>query len=205
MVPYNFEGDVTLFKNIPSDIDLTIEGEQSNAIISYNLVHDDSKRAIKAKITQNDDFVSIESELYIESLIDWAYNVKILSSRDEFNELMLSTTLTPVDKKNVYETSFEMVTPWQKYLVDKINITSLINLNPSDGDIKLFYEISKFNGESGCEWKYLQKQQKQDYQFKIHVDSKERGKHMSTQFAYVNAPKTPTDVSFAIDINSIWK
>lgn len=196
--PYDFEGTVGFLKNIPSQADLIIK---NNIKINYNLKHEGSTRTITAKVSQNEKFMILESELFIESLLDWAYNVKILSSRNELNELKLSTSLTP-ENKSKYATSFIMETPWKAYLIDKINISSEINLNPVDGDVNLFYEISKYQGDAGCIWKWLQKQSKQDYVFKIFTNSTD--KNFFTEFSYLNPENSPTDVTFAVDVNAIW-
>jgi hypothetical protein len=196
--PYDFEGTVGFIRNIPSQADITIKNDIK---INYDLKLEGTTRKITAKVSQNEKFMSFESELFNENLLDWAYNVKILSSRSELNELKLSTSLTPESKSN-FATSFIMETPWKAYLIDKINISSEINLNPVDGDVILIYEISKYQGDAGCVWKWLQKQSKQDYLFKIFTNSTD--KNFLTEFSYLSPQKSPTDVTFAIDINSIW-
>jgi hypothetical protein len=198
--PFSFEGDVVMHKNFPSQADVVINTDGGDAVISYNLAFDEFKRSIKAKVSRNAEFVNFESELYVQDLLDWAYNVKIVSSREELNELMLSTMLSP-HSKTQYEASFEMTSPWADHHIDRINISSIINLNNNYGDANLLYAISKHEGESKCAWKW----QKQEYLFKVDLDSKDTGKHFNTEVSYASQPKAPTDVLFVIDINSIWK
>jgi hypothetical protein len=148
--------------------------------------------------------VNFESELFVQDLLDWAYNIKVISSHNDINELKLSTSLTPIPK-NQYEASFEMTTPWKEYSVDKINVSSVVNMNPAEGSAKLFYEVSQHSGNSEYSWKWIDKQQKQDYELKVLMKSNDTGKHFNTEFAFVNPQKAPADVSFSIDINSLWK
>lgn len=203
--PHSFQGDVTLYKNIPTQVDLIIKDSSgSDASLSYNLIFDDLKRSIKSRIAKDDDFISFESELYIQHLMDWAYNIKIQSSKSELNELMLSTMLTPLSKTQ-FETSFEMITPWSTHFIDKVNVSSLMKLNSNDGDFKLFYEISSLAGSGGCSWKSIQKQSKQDYQLKVFTEKSDKSKHFTTEMSYANSLKTPTDLNFMVDVNSIWR
>lgn len=204
MLPHSFEGNVTLFKNLPVKADLVIEDSKgSNAVLNYKLDFEDMKRSIQTKVSKDDDFLSFESELYIQHLMDWAYNIKIQSSKEEMNELMLSTTLTPLSKTQ-FESSFEMMTPWSNHFIDKVNVSSVMKLNSNDGDFKLFYEISNLTGSGGCSWKWIQKNLKQDYQVKIFTEKKDKSKHFSTEISYTNSSKTPADLAFMVDVNSIW-
>lgn len=204
LFPHNFEGDVTLYKNLPTQAELTFkDSKEGDATLSYNLLFDDLKRSIKSVVKKNDDFISFESELYIQSLLDWAYNVKIQSSKAEFNEVKLSTTLTPLSKTQ-YESSFEMMTPWSNHFIENVNVSSVLKLNNNDGDFKLRYEISKLVGSGGCSWKWQQRVLRQDYQLKIFTEKEDRSKHFSTEIAYTNSSKTPTDFKFAVDVNSVW-
>lgn len=204
MLPHSFEGDVTLFKNLPIQADFTIKDSKGKtAMLNYNLVFEDMKRLIKTHVKKDDDFISFESELYIKHLMDWAYNIRIQSSKEEFNELKLSTMLTPLSKTQ-FESSFEMSTPWSSHYIDNVNVSSLLKLNGNDGDFKLLYEISKLAGSGGCSWKWLQKPLKQEYQLNVFTEKKDKSKRFSTEIAYSNSSKTPTDFSFAVDINSVW-
>lgn len=204
MLPHFFEGDVTMLKSIPTQAELIIKDSKgSDASLIYNLNFEDMKRSIKTTVSKDNDFISFESELYIQNLLDWAYNVKIQSSKEELNELMLSTTLTPLTKSR-FETSFEMITPWSTHYVDKVNVSSIFNLNGNDGDLKLQYEISSLAGSGGCSWKWIQKTLKQDYQLKIFRENKDKSKHFSTEITLTNSSKTPTDFGFLVDINSLW-
>lgn len=205
MLPHSFEGDVMMFKNIPTQADLVIKDSKgSDAKLSYNLNFEDMKRTIKTSVSKDDDFISFESELYIQTLLDWAYNVKIQSSKVELNELMLSTTLTPLTKTQ-FESSFEMMTPWSTHFIDKVNVSSILKLNGNDGDFQLQYEISDLAGSGGCSWKWIQKLLKQDYQLKIFRENKDKSKRFLTEITLTNSSKTPTDFSFIVDINSLWK
>lgn len=202
--PHDFTGDVTLYKNLPTQADFTIKDSRgSDTSVSYNLLFDDLKRSIKTMVKKDNDFISFESELYIQSLLDWAYNVKIQSSKAELNELKLSTTLTPLSKTQ-FESSFEMSTPWSNHYIDKVNVSSLLKLNNNDGDFKLYYEISKLAGVGGCSWKWIQKLLRQDYQLKIFTEQKDENKHFATEISYTNSSKAPTDMKFAINVNSLW-
>lgn len=204
MLPHSFAGDVTMFKNIPTQADLIIKDSKgSDAKLSYSLNFEDMKRSIKTAVSKDDDFINFESELYIQNLLDWAYNVKIQSSKSEINELMLSTTLTPLTKTH-FETSFEMITPWSAHYIDKVNVSGILNLNDTVGDFKLHYEISNLTGIGGCSWKWVQKLLKQDYQLKIFRENREKTKTFSTQISLFNSTKTPTDVAFFVDVNSLW-
>lgn len=204
LLPHSFEGDVTFHKSLPVQAELTFkDAKQGDATLTYNLKFEDMKRSISTKIAKNNDFISFESELYIQHLTDWAYNIKIQSSKPELNELMLSTTLTPFSK-NQFESSFEMITPWQDYFIDNVNVSSNLKLNGNDGDFKMDYQISKLAGSGGCSWKYLEKPLRQDYQLKVFTEKKDKSKHFSTEIAYTNTTKAPTDVKFIVDVNSIW-
>jgi hypothetical protein len=80
-----------------------------------------------------------------------------------------------------------------------------MKLNGNDGDFKLDYEISNFAGSGGCSWKWLQRVLKQDYHIKIFTENKDRSRHFSTEIAYTNSSKAPTDFAFTVDVNSIWE
>lgn len=204
LLPHNFEGEVTLYKNLPTQAEITIKDSKGiDTSLTYNLLFEDLKRSIKTTVKKDDDFISFESELYIQSLLDWAYNVKIQSSKVEFNELKLSTTLTPLSKTQ-FESSFEMITPWSEHFIDKVNVSSLLKLNNNDGDFKLYYEISKLAGAGGCSWKWIQKLLRQEYQLKVFTEQKGNNKHFATEILYSNSSKTPTDMKFAMNVNSIW-
>lgn len=204
LLPHNFEGEVTLYKNLPTQAEITIKDSKGiDTSLTYNLLFEDLKRSIKTTVKKDDDFISFESELYIQSLLDWAYNVKIQSSKVEFNELKLSTTLTPLSKTQ-FESSFEMITPWSEHFIDKVNVSSLLKLNNNDGDFKLYYEISKLAGAGGCSWKWIQKLLRQEYQLKVFTEQKGNNKHFATEISYSNSSKTPTDMKFAMNVNSIW-
>lgn len=203
-IPYDFEGDVILQRNFPHQADLTFKHDNSQSKLNFVISADDFKKSIKANLSKDIDYLNFESELYVQDLLDWAYNIKVISSRKELNEMMLSTTLSPLPKKQ-YEASFEMTSPWKEYLIDKINVSSLLNLNINDGSAKLFYDISKHTGNTEYSWKWIDRQQKQDYQFKALMISNDTGKHFNTELSYINPQKSPADVSFSIDINSLWK
>lgn len=204
LLPHSFEGSVTLYKNVPTQAELVIKDPKgSDAHLTYNLNFEDMKRSIKTVISKDNDFISFESELYIQNLLDWAYNVKIQTSKSELNELMLSTTLTPLSKTQ-FESSFEMITPWSASFIDKVNVSSILKLTGSDGDFRLNYEISKLAGAGGCYWKWLQRPQKQDYQLKIFTEKKDKSKHFSTEISLTNSSKAPSDFGFMIDINELW-
>lgn len=203
MVPYEFEGDVILQSNFPHQADLTFRNVNGDSNLNFVITNDDFKRSIKANLSKNSDFVHFESELYVQDLLDWAYNIKILSSRKEVKEIMLSTTLSPLPK-NLYEASFEMTSPWKEFFLDKVNISSVLNLSPTDGNAKLFYSISEYIGSNEYAWKWIDKQQKQNYEFRALMASN-TGKNFNSVFKYVNPQKAPADVSFLIDINSLWK
>lgn len=200
-VPYDFDGTIGFTKNIPSRADLTIKNDIQ---IKYELELEGSTRKITANVSQvNGKFMSFESELFIENIVDWAYNVRITSSRDDLNELKLSTSLTP-ESKSQYVAQFVMMTPWKSHMIDKVNISSDLNLNLADGSTVMSYEISKFNGNAECAWRWQQKQSKQDYMMKIATNSIDSGRTFKSEFSYLNPSKSPADAAFSIDINSIW-
>lgn len=199
-IPYDFEGTVGFTNNVPSHAEIVIKNDIK---IKYDMELENSMHLITANVSQNDKFVSFESRLIIETIVDWAYNVRILSSREDLNELKLSTSLTP-EKKGKFVGSFEMMTPWKSHMIDKINISSETNLNVNDGSTKMSYEISKFRGNAECAWRWLQKQGKQDYMMKIATNSLDSDKNFKTEFSYLNPSKSPADVAFSIDISSIW-
>lgn len=204
LLPHKFEGDVTFYNNLPIKADLIVKDtKESDAILNYNLNFDDLKRSIKTRVTKDNDFISFESELYIHDLLDWAYNVKIQSSKIELNELMLSTTLTPLSKTQ-YESSFEMITPWRDHFIEKVNVSSLLNLNGNEGNFKLLYEISKLAGSGGCSWKWYQRQVNQDYHLKIFTEKKNENKRFSTEIMFTNSSKAPTDFKLIINVGSLW-
>lgn len=205
LLPHPFEGDVTMYKNLPVQADFVVKDHKGNDVdFTYNLKFEDLKRTLKTKVsTKDSDFISFESQLYIESLLDWAYNIKIQSSKPEFNELMLSTTLNPISKTQ-FESSFEMMTPWSEHFINKVNISSLLTTRGNEGDFKLNYEISKLAGSGGCSWKWIQKLLKQDYQLKVFTEKQDRSKHFSTEIGFSNSSKTPADLMFNVDVNSIW-
>lgn len=203
-INYDFEGDVKLQRNFPHHADLIFTNENGQSKLNYIISVDDFKRSIKANLSKDNDFVNFESELFVQDLLDWAYNIKVISSHKDINELKLSTSLTPIPK-NQYEASFEMTSPWREYSVDKINVSSVVNMNPAEGSAKLFYEVSQHSGNSEYSWKWVDKQQKQNYELKVLMKSNDTGKHFNTEFSFVNPQKAPADVSFSIDINSLWK
>lgn len=204
LLPHNFEGDVTLYKNLPIQAELIIKDTKGkDTTLKYSLNFGEMKRSIKTRVSKDNDFISFESELYIQDLLDWAYNVKIQSSKIELNELMLSTTLTPLSKTQ-FESSFEMITPWSTLFIDKVNVSSQLKLNDIDGDFRLYYEISKLAGAGGCSWKWLQKELKQEYHLKIFNAKKDKSRNFSTEITFTNSSKTPTDFAFIMDIDSLW-
>ena len=205
LLPHSFEGDVTMYQNLPTKAELIIKNAigSSDTTLDYSLSFEDMKRSIKTKVSQDNNFISFESELYIQDLLDWAYNIRIRSSKHELNELMLSTTLTPLSKTQ-FESSFEMITPWSTHLIDKVNVSSQLNLKGGEGDFKLLYEVSKLAGSGGCSWKWLQKQLKQEYQLNVFNEKRDKSKIFSTEIKLTNSSKTPTDFTFNMNINSIW-
>ena len=204
LAAHDFEGEITLSKNLPTQALLTFDNfGGSAATLDYNLKFEDMKRSISAVVKKNDDFMSFESVLYVQNLLDWAYNIKVKSSEKDLDELMLSTTFTPLTKSQ-YESSFEMTTPWSDYLIDKVNVSTMLKTTATDGDFKLFYEISKFGGTSGCSWKWLQRLIKQEFQVKAFSTKKDGSKLFSTEIGYSNSTKTPTDMKFNINVQSLW-
>lgn len=204
MLPHSFEGDVTLYKNLPTQADFVIKDLiGSNTILHYNLEFEDMKRTIKTKISKDDDFISFESMFYIQNLMDWAYNIRILSSKTELNELMLSTALTPFAESK-YESSFEMITPWPTYFIDSVNVSSVLKLHSTDGNFKLIYQISQLKGSSGFSWKWIHRQLRQDYQLNVFTENQDKSKSFSTDIGYLNTAKFPTDARFSVDVNSVW-
>lgn len=204
-VPYNFDGIVTAIESMPTQIDFKVNDfKGGDSHFTYDFKFEDLKRAIRVQLERGSEYMSFESELYIKNIFDWAYNIKILSSRPQFNELKLSTTLTPITI-NQLESSFVMMTPWRNYMIDKVNVSTFINWNPNDGALSLNYEISKFHGTGGCSWKLLKRLAKQDYQLKIFALSKLSDRGFITEMKYINSSKTPTEAMFMTDVNSLWK
>lgn len=201
--PHTFEGDVVMAKNMPSKAELIIKSSQNAADtkLTYQLEFDDLTRKIAGKISSDDQFLSFESQLYIQKLIDWAYNVKIESSNSQFDEVKLSTSLTP-NKKTQLDASFEMITTWEALMINKINVSSIVTLSSNNGDFQLFYEIAKIKGLGKCEWKWLQSLASQNYLFKLSTEN--QGKKFSSEISYKNSSKTPTDLVFDVDVNSLW-
>ena len=205
--PYQFAGKATIVQYFPTDVNLvfTIPND-ADAVLQYKVEKSDSKQSITMELKKSNAYVSLESEIFMQDKMDWAYNVKISSSRPEIDELKLSTSLTPV-AKNRYDSSFEMISPWKKYFIDKVNVSTQITLAHEAGDVKLNYGISQFVGTSGCNWKWMSSTQKQDYLFHIYAlpeitDGVE--KSFETKFKYTNSSESFTDASFKININSIW-
>lgn len=202
---HNFEGDVTLNKNIPSTVHLRIKNlKGSDTDLNYSLDFQDMKRSIKARVSNEKDFLTFESELYIQNLLDWAYNIKVQSSKSELNELMLSTSLTPITKgrSSWYDSSFEMITPWPTHFIEKINVSSQLKLNDDEGELNLSYEISRFVGSAGCLWKSINKELKQEYLLKMFTDKNEKSKKYSTEISFSNSSIAPTNFNIKIDIDS---
>jgi hypothetical protein len=200
-----FEGDVALYKNLPTKADLIIKNtkNEANAKLSYEFVFEENTRKIQSRISSLDEkqFITFESELYIQKLIDWAYNVKIQSSKPEFDELKLSTTLNPLSKTQL-DASFEMISPWKHLMIHKVNVSSLLTLNVIDGNFQLFYEVSELKGIAKCEWKWLQRLTNQNYLFKVQSENQDR--KFSSEISFKNSTATPTDLTFKVDVNSIW-
>lgn len=204
LAAHDFDGEVTLYKNLPTKAVLNFRNlDDADTTLDYSLRIDDLKRSIRAEINKNRDFLSFESELYIANLLDWAYNVKVKSSKDDLKELMLSTTLTPLSKTQ-YESSFEMITPWPKHYIDQVNVSTILRTSATDGDFKILYEISNFVGSGGCSWKWLQKVLKQDYQVKVLVTKKDKSTLFSTEIGYSNSTRTPANLNFDVNVNSLW-
>ena len=206
-IPYNFEGKATIVQYFPTDVNLQIKmPKEADAVLQYKVTKTDSKQSIVLELKNSNTFVNLESEIFMQNKIDWAYNVKISSSRPEISELKLSTSLTPI-AKNRYDSSFEMISPWNKYFIDKINVSTQLTLAQEAGDVKLNYEISQFIGTSGCNWKWLSVPAKQDYLFHIYAlpqVTDDNDKSFETEFKYTNSTESFTDASFKININSIW-
>lgn len=204
LAAHDFEGEVSLFKNLPTKATLNFRNlEDASTTLDYSLKFDDLKRSIKAVIMKDQQFLSFESELYIADLLDWAYNVKVKSSKDDLKELMLSTTLTPLSKTQ-FESSFEMITPWPDHYIDKVNVSTVLRTSGTDGDFKMFYEISKFGGSGGCSWKWLQKVLKQDYQVKVYTTKKDKSMLFSSEIGFSNSTRTPASFNFDVNVDSLW-
>lgn len=206
-IPYRFGGKAIIVQNFPTDVNLifTIPND-ADAVLHYKVIKSDSKQSITLELKKNSAYVSLESEIFMQNKMDWAYNVKISSSSPEIDELKLSTSLTPV-AKNRYDSSFEMISPWKKYFIDKVNVSTQITLAQEAGDVKLIYGISQYVGTSGCNWKWMSNTQKQDYLFHIYAlpeVTNDKEKSFETKFKYTNASESFTDASFKININSIW-
>lgn len=204
LAAHDFDGEVTLYKNLPTKALLNFRNsEVADTTLDYSLKFEDLKRSIKAVINKDQQFLSFESELYIADLLDWAYNVKVKSSQDDLKELMLSTTLTPLSKTQ-FESSFEMITPWPKHYIDKVNVSTVLRTSATDGDFKILYEISNFGGSGGCSWKWLQKVLKQDYQVKVFTTKKDKTTLFSSEIGYSNSTRTPANLNFDVNVNSLW-
>lgn len=204
LAAHDFEGELTLFKNLPTKATLNFRNsDNADTTLDYSLKFDDLKRSIKAVITKGQEFLSFESELYIADLVDWAYNVKVRSSKEDLKELMFSTTLTPLSKTQ-FESSFEMITPWPAHHIDKINVSTVLRTSGTDGDFKIIYEISKFGGSGGAKWKWLQKVLKQDYQVKVFATKKDKSPLFSSEIGYSNSTRTPANFYFDVNVNSLW-
>lgn len=201
--PHTFEGDVVMSKNMPTNVDLKIKSSNNNADtqVTYQLDFDELTRRIKGRISSDDQFLSFDSELYIQKLVDWAYNVKIESSNPQFEEVKLSTSLTPTTKTQL-DASFEMITPWETLMINKINVSSIMTLSLNDGNFQLFYEIAQLKGLGSCEWKWIQRLANQNYMFKI--SNENQNKKFSSEISFKNSSKTPTDLVFDVDVNSLW-
>lgn len=200
---HTFDGDVILEKNMPKKAELTILNSRNSDKIqlTYQLEFVDLTRRIKGKVASHDEFISFESELYIQKLIDWAYNVKVESSNPQFDEVKLSTSLTP-NTKTQLEASFEMITPWEALMINKVNVSSIITLSSTDGNFQLAYEISKVKGSGKCEWKWIQRVSNQNYILKISNENEKR--KFSSEISFKNSSKIPTELVFDVDVNSLW-
>lgn len=206
-IPYNFDGKATIIQYFPTDVNLKIQiPKDADAVLQYKVSKSDSKQSIILELKKDTAYVSLESEIFMQDKMDWAYNVKISSSRPEIDELMLSTSLTPI-ANNRFDSSFEMISPWKKYFIDKVNVSTQLTLAKEAGDVKLNYGISEFIGTSGCKWKWMSGAERQDYLFHIYAlpevtDDVE--KSFDTEFKYTNSSLSFTDASFTININSMW-
>lgn len=201
--PHTFVGDIVLEKHMPTKAELTITNPRNseNAQLTYQLEFEDLTRRIKGRVASVDEFISFESELYIQKLIDWAYNVKIESSNPQFDVVKLSTSLTP-NTKTQLDASFEMITPWEALMINKINVSSIMTLSSIDGNFQLTYEIAKIKGQGTCEWKWIQRLANQNYMLKISNENRE--KKFSSEISFKNSSKTSTDLVFDVDVNSLW-
>ena len=201
---HKFDGDVTMVQNVPSQIDLVINQLDSEKTkLSFSVTSDKMTKKIKGKISNQDSHLSFESEFYIRQLYDWAYNIRIQSSKPEFEELKVSTSLSPLSKSQ-FESSFEMISPWKSYLIDKINVSSFLTMNEKDGNFKLEYKISESSGNAGMNWKWVKKLMQQNYNFKIFAENEDKKTIFNTEFLYSNSSKNPTEFLIQADYSPDW-
>lgn len=201
---HKFDGDVTMVQNVPTQIDLVINQLDSEKTkLSFSVTSDKMTKKIKGKISNQDNYLSFESEFYIHQLYDWAYNIRIQSSKPEFEELKVSTSLSPLSKSQ-FESSFEMISPWKSYLIDKINVSSFLTMNEKDGNFRLEYKTSESSGNAGMNWKWLKKLLQQNYNFKIFAEDEEKKTIFNTEFLYSNSSKNPIEFLIQADYSPDW-
>ena len=204
MHSHKFDGDVTMVQNVPTQIDLNISQLDSDETkLSFSVTSDKMTKKIKGKVSNQDSFLSFESEFYIHQLYDWAYNIRVQSSKPELEELKLSTSLSPLSKSQ-FESSFEMISPWKSYMIDKINVSSFLTMNEKDGNFKLEYKTSESSGNAGMNWKWLRKLMEQNYNFKIFAENGENKTIFNTEFLYTNSSKNPTEFLIQADYSPDW-
>ena len=92
-IPYNFDGKATIVQYFPTDVNLKIKiPRDTDAVLQYKFLKSDSKQSITLELKKSSAYVSLESEIFMQNKMDWAYNVKISSSRPEIDELKLSSS-----------------------------------------------------------------------------------------------------------------
>lgn len=206
MIPFTFTGTAGFNNSVPVDVDLTFSNpSQATAAFTYKVVDEEFKRSLVAKLEQQTKFFEIDADLIMKHKLNWAYNIKTISSDRDISEIKISTFASQVSKKD-YQFGIEMTSPLEHLGLDYVNMSSKIQLLPNFGSFNSTYKLTKYNGDFKCLWKWLMME---DMQFKL--NSKQIAgtdkKSFRTALSYINPKKSFSNLQLDgdIDIDSIWR
>jgi hypothetical protein len=197
----DFEGTAFFLRNLPINVDLVFKSNPE-AQFTYKLTKNDYTTSIKAKLTQNEEFMDFHVESFVKNKLDWGYNVKTSSSKPQKADMKLSVHTSPISK-NSYESGFEMTSPWEWIALDHVNLSSIILLTQNNGDVNLTYQLWKYTGNSSFVWKWILFED-MHYQIFTYTNTSLSEKTFKSGLKYLKNLKNLL-IEGETDINSLWQ
>ena len=205
-IPFTFTGTAGFEKSVPVDVDLIFSNpSQAPATFSYKVVEEEFKSSLVAKLEQQTTFFELEADLVMQNKLDWAYNIKTLSSNRAISEIKISTFASQFNKKD-YQFGIEMTSPLNHLGLDYVNMSSQVQLLPNFGSFNSTYKLTKYDGNFTCLWSWIMLE---DMQFKLNSTQAAgiANKSFLTRLSYINPKKTFSNLQLDGDINidSLWR